>query len=180
MKLPSAREVREHAFEWLRYGALGVGVYILASQWVHHSSGPKEGSQAAQFDLPLMGEPGRVSLAAQHGKPVIMEVFASWCGACKRTTPRLADIYREREREHGKDDVTFLAVSVDEDPAAAANVKADWQIPFSVAHDDGTVSRSYGVSMLPTLIYIDKNGVVRHASAGITSKSEVESWLAEK
>ena len=176
MKLPSAAVVREHAFEWLRYGALGVGVYILASQWVHHSSGPKEGSQAAAFDLPLLGEQGRVSLAAQHGRPMIMEVFASWCGACKRTTPRLSDVYRE----HSKDDVTFLAVSVDEDPAAAANVKADWQIPFSVAHDDGTVSRSYGISMLPTLIYIDKNGTVRHSSAGITSKSELESWLAEK
>jgi len=176
VKLPSAREVREHVFEWLRYGALGVGVYILASQWVHHSSGPKEGSHAAAFDLPLIGQPGHVSLAAQQGKPMLLEVFASWCGACKRTTPRLADLYRE----HNKDDVTFLAVSVDEDPSAAANVKADWQIPFAVARDDGSISRNYGISMLPTLIYIDKNGTVRHASAGITSKSELESWLAEK
>ena len=175
MKLPSAREVREHVFEWLRYGALGLGVYLLASQWVHHSSGPKEGSHAAAFDLPLLGEPGRVSLAAQQGKPVLMEVFASWCGACKRSTPRLAEIYRE----HQKEGVTFLAVSVDEDAAAAESIKADWHIPFSVAHDDGSISRNYGISMLPTLIYIDKNGTVRHASAGITSKSELESWLAE-
>jgi peroxiredoxin len=176
VKLPSAHAVREHAFEWLRYGALGVCVYILASHWVHHSSGPKEGSTAAAFDLPLLGEAGRVSLAAQRGKPVLMEVFASWCGACRRTSPRLVDLWRA----HHADNVTFLAVSVDEDPAAASRIKSEWHIPFAVALDDGSVARNYGVSMLPTLIYIDKNGVVRHASAGITSRSELEDWLAER
>ncbi|HEX3852436.1 MAG TPA: TlpA disulfide reductase family protein [Polyangiaceae bacterium] len=176
MKWPSSSVLREHALEWLRYGALGIGVYILVSQWVHHSSGPKEGTHAAAFDLPLLGEPGRVSLAAQHGKPVLMEVFASWCSACKRTSPRLVDLWRE----HQRDDVTFLAVSVDEDPAAASQIKSSWHIPFEVALDDGTISRNYAISMLPTLIYIDKDGTVRHASAGITSRSEMEDWLATR
>jgi peroxiredoxin len=173
---PSASVVRQKSFEWLRYGALGVCVYVLASQWMHHSSGPKEGSQAAAFDLALLGEAGRVSLAAQHGKPVLMEVFASWCSACKRTSPRLVDAWRA----HQGDNVTFLAVSVDEDPAAASHIKSDWHIPFAVALDDGSVSRNYGISMLPTLIYIDKNGTVRHASAGVTSRSDLEDWLAER
>jgi thiol-disulfide isomerase/thioredoxin len=176
VKLPSARVIREKLFELARYGALGGCVYVLASQWVHHSSGPKEGSTAAAFDLPLIGEAGRVSLAAQHGKPVLMEVFASWCSACKRSTPRLVD---EWQKHHG-DDVTFLAVSVDEDPAAASHIKSDWHIPFAVALDDGSVSRNYKIEMLPTLIYIDKNGTVRHASAGVTSRSDLEDWLAER
>jgi peroxiredoxin len=176
VKLPSARVVREKLFELLRYGALGACVYILASQWVHHSSGPKEGSTAAAFDLPLIGEAGRVSLAAQHGKPVLMEVFASWCSVCKRASPRLVEAWQA----HHADGVTFLAVSVDEDPSAASQIKADWHIPFAVALDDGSVSRNYGISMLPTLIYIDKNGTVRHASAGLTSRSDVEDWLAER
>lgn len=176
MKLPSANVVRKELFEWLRYGALGVCVYLLAAQWVHHASGPKEGSPAAAFDLPLLGETGRVSLAAQHGKPVLMEFVASWCSACKRTSPRLVDIWRA----HQNDNVTFLAVSVDEDPGAASRLKADWHIPFAVALDDGNVSRSYGVSMLPTLVYIDKTGTVRHASAGVTSRSDLESWLSDR
>ena len=176
MKLPSARVIREKVFELLRYGALAGCVYVLASQFMRHSSGPKEGSAAAAFDLPLIGEAGRVSLAGQHGKPVLMEVFASWCPACKRTSPHLVDAWRA----HHKDDVTFLAVTVDEDPAAASHVKTDWQIPFAVAQDDGSVSRGYDISMLPTLIYIDKSGTVRHASAGVTSRSDLEDWLAER
>ncbi len=151
-------------------------MYFLASQYVRHSSGPKEGSAAAAFDLPLAGQAGRVSLAAQHGKPLLMEVFASWCSACKRSSPRLAEAWHA----HRGDDVTFLAVSVDEDPSAAGRVKRDWQLPFDVALDDGSVSRDYGIRMLPTLIYIDARGTVRHSAAGVVSRSDIDSWLAER
>jgi len=173
---PSARLIRDKVLELSRYAAIGGGVYFLATHFVRHSSGPKEGSAAAAFDLPLAGEDGRVSLAAQHGKPILMEVFASWCGACKRSSPRLSEAYRA----HRGEDVTFLAVSVDDDPNAAARAKRDWQLPFAVAVDDGSVSRGYGISMLPTLIYIDAQGTVRHAAAGVVSRSDIDSWLAER
>lgn len=155
---------------------MGVGVYLLASHFMRHSSGPKEGTPAAAFDLPLAGQTGRVSLAAQHGKPMLIEVFASWCSACQRSAPRLAEAWRA----HQHDDVTFLAVSVDEDPNAANRVKSDWQLPFNVALDDGSVSHGYGISMLPTLIYIDAAGIVRHVAAGVASRSEIDDWLAER
>jgi peroxiredoxin len=171
---PSARVIRDKLFTLARYGAIGGGVYFLASHFVRHSSGPKEGSVAAPFDLQLAGQEGRVSLAAQRGKPVLMEVFASWCGACKRSSPRLVEAWHA----HQDKNVTFLAVSVDEDPAAAGRIKRDWQLPFDVALDDGSVSRGYGISMLPTLIYIDAQGTVRHSAAGGVSRSEIDSWIA--
>ncbi len=149
---------------------------MLAHQFVQRSSGPKEGSVAAAFDLPLAGQPGRVSLAAQKGKPVLMEVFASWCSACKRTSPHLVEAWRA----HHQENVTFLAVSVDEDAAAAGRIKQDWQLPFDVALDDGTVSRGYDISLLPTLIYIDAQGTVRHATAGAASRGDLEDWLTER
>ena len=174
------RVIRDKLFELLRYGALGGGVYVLATQFVRHSSGPKEGAAAAAFDLPLIGAapgaPARISLAAQKGKPVLMEVFASWCGVCKRSAPHLAAAWRA----HHADNVTFLAVSVDDDPAAASRVKTDWNIPFDVAIDDGTVSKGYGISMLPTLIYIDENGLVRHSEVGAPSTSTVDDWIAQR
>jgi cytochrome c biogenesis protein CcmG, thiol:disulfide interchange protein DsbE len=173
---PSARAFRDKLFDLARYGAIGGCVYFLASHFVRHSSGPKEGSTAVAFDLPLAGKEGRVSLAAQQGKPLLMEVFASWCGACKSSSPRLAEAWRA----HQGDNVTFLAVSVDEDPAAAARIQREWQLPFEVALDDGTVSRGYGISMLPTLIYIDAQGMVRHSAAGVVSRSEIDRWLAER
>jgi peroxiredoxin len=146
------------------------------TQFVRHSSGPKEGTPAAAFDLPVVGAAGRVSLAAQHGKPMLLEVFASWCSVCRRSSPRLVEAWRA----HHDENVTFLAVSVDEDAAAAGRAKSEWQLPFAVAVDDGSVSKGYGISMLPTLIYIDAHGMVRHAAAGAVSRSDVDAWLAER
>jgi cytochrome c biogenesis protein CcmG, thiol:disulfide interchange protein DsbE len=176
LNCPSSRVIREKLFELLRYAALAGCVYVLATQFVRHSSGPKEGSLAAAFDLPLAGAPGRVSLAAQQGRPVLMEVFASWCSACKRSAPRLAEAWRA----HHQENVTFLAVSVDEDASAADRIKSEWHLPFDVALDDGSVSKGYGISMLPTLIYIDEKGTVRHAAAGVASRSEIDDWLAQR
>lgn len=175
MNWPSASVIREKLFELLRYGALGLGVYLVATHFVRGSSGPKAGTIAAPFDLPLAGKEGRVSLASLRGTPVLMEVFASWCGACKSSAPRLAEAYAK----HKAKNVKFLAVSVDEDPQAAARIQRDWQLPFDVAHDDGSVSHGYDVSMLPTLIYIDANGTVRHAAAGVASRSDIDDWLAD-
>jgi peroxiredoxin len=175
-QLLTPRVLREKLFELLRYGAIGAGVYVLTTQFVRHSSGPKEGTAAAPFDLPTVGSPGRVSLAAQHGKPMLMEVFASWCGVCKRSSPRLIEAWRA----HRDQNVTFLAVSVDDDPAAAGRAKSEWQLPFDVAVDDGSVSKGYGISMLPTLIYIDAKGTIRHSAAGAVSRSDVDEWLAER
>jgi cytochrome c biogenesis protein CcmG, thiol:disulfide interchange protein DsbE len=159
-----------------RYAVIAAAGFAILNGLMRHASGPKEGARAAAFDLPLVGPSGRVSLAALQGKPVLLEVFASWCGACRRTTPRLAEVWRDH-RDQG---ITFLGVSVDSDAEAARSAKVAWPIPFDVAVDDGTLSRDYGIRMLPTLVYIDAGGIVRHVTTGSTSKAEIEGWLAER
>jgi peroxiredoxin len=110
------------------------------------------------------------------GKAVLVEVFASWCSACRRSAPNLTQVWRAH---HGQN-VEFLGVSVDDNLAAARTIQADWGIPFDVAIDDGSVSRAYAIRMLPTLIYIDAQGVVRHTHTGVASSSEIEGWLNER
>jgi thiol-disulfide isomerase/thioredoxin len=161
-------------FDYVIWAALAVSVVLLLKH--HRSSGPEEGSQAAAFDLPLLGSDGRFDLASQRGKPVVMEVFASWCGTCRRATPALAEMYRS----HGGANVAFVGVSVDESRQKAEEARTDWRIPYPVALDDGSVARGYQVSLLPTVILIDKHGKVRRSVAGVPSKSELARFLAEQ
>ena len=88
------------------WAALGVGLLYLMHG---RSSGPDEGATAAPFELPLANRDGTFRLADQRGKPVVIEVFASWCGACRRATPSLAEAYRAHGRQ-----ATFIGVSVDD------------------------------------------------------------------
>jgi thiol-disulfide isomerase/thioredoxin len=160
-------------FDYVIWAALAVSVVLLLKH--HRSSGPEEGSQAASFNLPLLGSEGRFDLASQRGKPVVMEVFASWCGTCRRATPVLSEMHRT----HGAN-VAFVGVSVDESRQKAEAARTEWGIPYPVALDDGSVARGYAVSLLPTVILIDKHGKVRRSIAGVPSKSELARFLAEQ
>ena len=157
--------------DYAMWAGLGVGLLYLMHG---RSSGPDEGVVAAPFELPLANRDGTFRLADQRGKPVVMEVFASWCGACRRATPSLAEAYRAHQA-----DATFIGVSLDARREDAEAARDGWGIPFDVAHDDGRVARAYQVSHLPTVIVIGRDGVVRHVATGSASASEIGRWIGE-
>jgi thiol-disulfide isomerase/thioredoxin len=158
--------------DWALYAGIAGLFGVLLTRG---GSGPKEGSEAKSFQLPLASGAGTFSLAEQHGKPVLMEVFASWCGACEHAAPMVDEVYRDAQ----KSGVVFVGVSVDSDARAAQRVKQDWPIAYPVAVDDGRVQRAYGVSLLPTFVLIDRDGKVKHTSSGVPSRRLLSRWLSE-
>jgi len=160
-----------------RYALLAVGFFGLLS--LFQTPGPELGTQAAKFELPLLAPDaaGRhTSRLSDHaGRPLLIEVFASWCGACRRSAPTVA-----RAHEKHKSEMSFLGVSVDGDFSAAQRIKRDWQVPYPVAHDaDGSFARAYQVSVLPTFILLDRAGRVREVSTGAPSAKQLDEWAEQ-
>ncbi|MEZ4220261.1 MAG: TlpA disulfide reductase family protein [Polyangiaceae bacterium] len=154
----------------LLVAALGVGLALVAKR----PSGPPVGAPAADFDL-ASTDGTQVTLASLRGAPVVMEVFASWCSACRRSAPMLRDAATSQRKQP----VHFLGINVDDDSRLAARVKQAWQIPYPVLHDDGSVAAKYKVQVLPTFVVLDAEGNVRHVSAGSVSEEVLESWLGD-
>lgn len=167
MKIPP------RALDWVVWVAIGGAALVLIRR---HNSGPTEGSAAPSISLPLVDKDGRFELAQARGKPVVLEVFASWCGTCRRATPVLAEAYRS----HSTEEVAFLGVSVDDSRGDAARAKERWHIPYDVALDDGSVQRGYKVSLLPTVVVIGRDGVIRHTTTGVPSSRELDEWITER
>jgi thiol-disulfide isomerase/thioredoxin len=115
-------------------------------------------------------------LEEHRGKPVLIDVFASWCSVCQRTAPQLVEAFHK----YGSGRVDFIGVSVDGSPEDAARVKTDWGLPYDVAIDDGRLAKSYKIEVLPTLVLVGADGRVRHVSAGSVSRGELEQWLSER
>ncbi|MBO9634951.1 MAG: TlpA family protein disulfide reductase [Chitinophagaceae bacterium] len=67
------------------------------------------GKDPVNFTYPDM-EGKQVSLTDFKGKVVLVDVWATWCGPCKKEIPALKKM---EEEYHGKD-VVFMSVSVDE------------------------------------------------------------------
>jgi thiol-disulfide isomerase/thioredoxin len=98
--------------------------------------------------------------ATLAGKVVLVDFWATWCGPCVAEIPRVRDAY-DRYHERGFE---VLGISLDEDHAALAAFVAEREIPWPImvdARDDaGGLARRYGISAIPTMILVGRDGAV--------------------
>jgi thiol-disulfide isomerase/thioredoxin len=114
-----------------------------------------EGARVAQGSL----EPRLRSLS---GRVVVLEFWATWCGACRALMPTLNG-WHERYRAEG---ATVVSVTMDEVDKAASDAH-QLGMEYAVLSDpEGNVVRSYQAFALPTLFVIDRAGVVRDVAVG--------------
>lgn len=152
-----------------------VAIGVLAVVATRRRSGPSVDSPAKEFVLATVNEVGQFRLSEHKGNPVVIEVFAGWCSACKSAAPMMARVAQaDRKR-----DVCFLGVSVDGSAGEAKSVAQNWGIPYDVALDDGTFSKDYEVTVLPTFVVVDPEGKVRHVASGVPREADLEAWLGE-
>jgi len=105
-----------------------------------------------------MGELINDNLEAQiksAGKPVLVDMYAEWCGPCKMIAPIIDELIKEYE---GK--IEIIKVNVDENPVSTA---------------------AFGIRSIPTLLVFDKSGELKKKQAGAIPKSKIvelfESYL---
>ncbi len=110
------------------------------------------------------------SLAEQRGKPVVINLWATWCAPCVRELPNFERLWRERGEE-----VAMLALHT---PPVTADVDAyladyAYTMPFAV-DEDGSLASLLGASIiLPQTIILDPTGVVTYNQAGSLSYEEL-------
>jgi thiol-disulfide isomerase/thioredoxin len=102
------------------------------------------------------------SVGALHGRVVLLDFWATWCAPCRVAIPAL-DAMQAR---YGAQGLSVLGVST-EDVQEVAAFTQHVQMRYGVAVDrQGQTTRTYGVASLPTLVIIDKRGVVRDVAIG--------------
>ena len=95
-----------------------------------------------------------LTLAHLRGKVVVLNFWATWCAPCRKEIPLLNDLV------HSFQDgpkVIFLAISSEKEKVLETFTKS-YEFGYDVCHDEGGISRSYGVVYIPTHVVIDREG----------------------
>jgi thiol-disulfide isomerase/thioredoxin len=127
-----------------------------------------------------------LSDARYRGKPVIVEIFGTWCPNCNDLAPVLARIHRQN-RDRGLE-VLSLAFEAIEDSEYVerrfreykAKHGIDWEIVLAGTLDDlaeGEPSWLSGVEGVPVLVFVGRDGGVRATYAGFSGPATGEAHL---
>jgi peroxiredoxin len=121
-------------------------------------AGTQLGNSAPNFQLPKV-DGGTVSLADLRGKPAVIVFWSAWCSSCKEEAPRINAL----AAEYGRKGVRVLGINVKDSAAGAQVGVKEFGIRYPVARDpDAIVARAYNVRGTPTVIFLDRKGVVRY------------------
>lgn len=119
---------------------------------------------APTFSLPALDESAHtVSLQALRGQPVVLNFFATWCSDCQAEA---ASLGTEARKLAGK--AAFVGIDVDGSAPQAARFVHRYGIRYPIAMDQsGSTAGTYGVTGLPTTVFISASGreVSRHIGA---------------
>lgn len=120
------------------------------------------GKPAPALRLPVLAPPGQTLGAADlRGKVWLLNVWASWCTACRTEHPVLVDFA-------GKSAVPLVGLNYKDQPDAARDWLRRMGDPYltSLVDADGRAGIDLGVYGVPETYVIDRAGVVRFRQVG--------------
>jgi thiol-disulfide isomerase/thioredoxin len=93
-------------------------------------------------------------IAALHGYPAVVNVWASWCGPCRFEFPTLQKL----SAAYGKR-VAFLGVNSEDSDDAAKTFLEEAPVPYpSYTNGDGGIANELGAIGLPATAFYDRHG----------------------
>jgi peroxiredoxin len=136
--------------------------------------GIKVGQIAPNFTLVDI-EGNQFSLSDFRGRVVVIDLMATWCGPCVTEMSHLKEIFSNYDHS----EVWILSIDVDnaETVSQLTQFKNDYGDDWTFATQGSSVGSTYGVTGIPQMYVIDKDGVIGYKNTGVTSAAKLSSEI---
>ena len=120
--------------------------------------------------LPCLIDGPDVALNDLGGRPVLVNLWASWCVPCREEMPLL-----QQAHERYGDQVGFLGVDTEDTRSAAVSFLADFGITYAhVVDTDKRLLTELGSPGLPVTLAVDAGGRIVDRQIGQMSAARLE------
>lgn len=134
-------------------------------------SGDESSDRLPEVDLPCFNEARTVDASRLAG-PAVVNLWASWCGPCRKEMPMLA------KAALANPDVRFVGINTQDRSEAAADLLAQTGVTYPQLVDVDAVVLGYTrVPGLPVTLALDADGAVVDRVIGEISADELATLL---
>ncbi len=132
---------------------------------------PLIGKSSPEFELPLLNAPGKLTHEDLKGEITLLNVFASWCFACRQEHQAITQLSQKGFR--------VIGFNYKDKPQDANAWLRQFGNPYQVVAQDleGRVGIDWGVYGAPETFVIDHNGIVRDKRVGPVDQEYISETL---
>ena len=150
------------------------------------------GKPVPDFPVEIIAADGKTSTARLSnfkGKPILIDIWATWCGPCRKSMPELTQTLATLD---AKSELQTILLSIDQKPeegTLAEHVRQGLKkmgvdiekLPRATLALDttGAGAKALNAEAIPMTIIVDKTGIVKFVHVGITPATTLRKDLAE-
>ena len=155
---------------------VGLLAFVLVSALVLRSG---ESGKHANLNFKLSDMNGLdVELSRYAGKPLVVNLWATWCGPCRLEMPQLVALYQQY-KDKG---LTIIGISIDDSPAEirafAKEYSVDYPLLVGAGRDDVLAAFGY-FGAVPMSIFINAEGRITASVPGVATTATWERRIQE-
>ena len=118
--------------------------------------------------------PRTVDVSRLGGRPVLVNLWASWCVPCQQEMPALQRAYRT-----SGGDVAFLGIDTKDEPNSGEDFLAAFGVTYPQLKDtDGELLASLHAAGLPVTVVLDRDGRIVWRKSGRLREEDLRAALA--